>query len=80
MLELFWCKFFPRFLSFERTVQYIANTFSLQSSEKLGRSIPSHAGECCPPPMVPGGTHSLAGEGVGGPNSDEGTDTVILKV
>jgi len=23
------------------------------------------------------GTHSLAGEGVGGPSSDEGTDTVV---
>ncbi len=28
------------------------------------------------PPLVPGGTHSLAG----GPNSDEGTDTVVLSV
>ncbi len=28
------------------------------------------------PPLVPGGTHSLAEEGVGDPNSDEGTDTV----
>ncbi len=27
-----------------------------------------------------GGTHLLAGEGVGGPNSEEGTDTVVLKV
>ncbi len=27
-----------------------------------------------------GGTHSLAGEGLGSPNSDEGTDTVVLKV
>jgi hypothetical protein len=28
-----------------------------------------------------GGTHSLAGEEVhGGPNSDEGTDTVVLEV
>jgi hypothetical protein len=34
----------------------------------------------CPfPPLVPGGTLSLAGEGPGGcPNSDEGTDTVVL--
>jgi hypothetical protein len=35
-----------------------------------------------PPPLVPGyGTHSLAGRGDGGgvgPNSDEGTDTVVL--
>jgi hypothetical protein len=27
-----------------------------------------------------GGTHSLAGEGAGGANSDEGTDTVVLYV
>jgi hypothetical protein len=25
-----------------------------------------------------GGAHSLVGEGVGSPNSDEGTDTVVL--
>jgi hypothetical protein len=33
-------------------------------------------------PLVPGGgTHSLAGEGVTGvPNSDEGTDTVVLQL
>jgi hypothetical protein len=31
------------------------------------------------PPLVPGGgTHSLAVAGVGGPNSDEGTDTVVF--
>ncbi len=30
------------------------------------------------PPLVTGGTHSLAEEEVGGPNSDEGTDTVVL--
>jgi hypothetical protein len=27
-----------------------------------------------------GGAHSLAGEGLGGPNSDERTDTVVLQV
>jgi hypothetical protein len=31
----------------------------------------------CPPPFGSGagGAHLLAGQGVGGPNSDEGTDT-----
>jgi hypothetical protein len=49
---------------------------SLQSSQ-LGP--PSPAGECVLLPFGSrGGTHSLAGEGVGGPNSDEGTDTVVL--
>ncbi len=34
-----------------------------------------------PPPLGPRGeTHSLAGEGVGGPNSNEGTDTMVLYV
>jgi hypothetical protein len=31
-----------------------------------------------PPLLAPWGTHSLAGEGVVGPDSDKGTDTVIL--
>jgi hypothetical protein len=33
---------------------------------------------CLPPIWVLGGPHSLAKEGVGGPNSDEGTDTLVL--
>ncbi len=35
---------------------------------------------CTPPPPAfgSGGAHSLAGERVGGPNSDEGADTVVL--
>jgi hypothetical protein len=42
---------------------------------------PSPAGECVPPPFGSGRcTHSLGGEGVGGPNSDEGTDNVLLEV
>ncbi len=43
---------------------------------------PSHTGECVPLPfLVPGGEkHSHAGEGVGGPNSNEGRDTVVLYV
>jgi hypothetical protein len=33
------------------------------------------------PPVVPGReTRSLAGEGMGGPNSDEGTDTLALYI
>jgi hypothetical protein len=31
-----------------------------------------------PPPFGSGGTHSIAGAGVGVPNSDEGTDTVAF--
>jgi hypothetical protein len=51
----------------------------LQSSE-LGpppAPTPSPASESVPTLWFRGeGTHSLAGEGVGGPYSDEGTDTV----
>jgi hypothetical protein len=50
----------------------------LQSSE-LRLPTPSPAGECPPSPLVPGEGDTLtAGEGVGGPNSDEETDTVVL--
>jgi hypothetical protein len=52
----------------------------LQSPE-LGPPTPSPAGECFPPLRFRSvRTHSLAGEGVGGgPNSDESTDTVLLR-
>jgi hypothetical protein len=49
--------------------------FRLQSSE-LG--LPAPQASVSPPPLVPGGTHSLGGEGMGGPNSDDGTDTVVI--
>jgi hypothetical protein len=40
---------------------------------------PSPAGEFAPPPLVPGGrAHSLAKEGVGESQFDEGTYTVVL--
>ncbi len=45
----------------------------LQSSE-MG---PPHPQAIVPPPPVPGGD-TLAGEGVGGPNSDEMTERVVL--
>jgi hypothetical protein len=55
----------------------IASHF-LQSYE-LGRPHPLTSRRvCAPPPLGPRGTRSLAVEGVGGPNSDEGTDTVVL--
>jgi hypothetical protein len=34
----------------------------------------------CPPLWFRGRGHTLAGEEVGGPNSEEGTDTVVLLV
>jgi hypothetical protein len=48
------------------------------SSRSNGDSpIPSPAGECVYTRLVVGGTHTLGNRG-GGPNSDEGTDTVVL--
>jgi hypothetical protein len=56
---------------------------------RIGSPTPSPARECCSSPLWvqgKGETHSLAGEGgdtlacgegVGGPNSDEGTDTLV---
>jgi hypothetical protein len=42
---------------------------------------PLAAGECAPPPFGPGGReHSPAEKGVGSPNSEEGTYTVVLYV
>ncbi len=49
----------------------------LQSLE-LGLPQPLTSRRVCPPPFGSGGgAHSLAGE-LGGPNSDEGTYTVVL--
>ncbi len=40
---------------------------------------PSHPqGECVPSPFGGHTRHSLVGKGVGGPNLDKGTDTVLL--
>jgi hypothetical protein len=39
---------------------------------------PSHAGECVPPLWFMGGGYYTLAWGRGGPNSDEGTDTVVL--
>jgi hypothetical protein len=47
-----------------------------QSSE-LGPFTHSPAGECVTP-LSFGGGDTLAGDGVEGSNSDEGTDTVVL--
>ncbi len=49
----------------------------LQSSE-LGPPHPLTHREGAPPLVPGGGTHRLAVEGVGGLNSDEGKDTVVL--
>ncbi len=50
----------------------------LQSSELGPPPTLSPTGECAPTPLVQGGAHSLAGEEVGCPSSDEGTDTGTL--
>jgi hypothetical protein len=51
--------------------------FCLQSSE-LGPPHPLTRRQVCPQLLVPEeGTHSLAGEGWGGPNADDGTYTEV---
>jgi hypothetical protein len=45
---------------------------------RIGSPAPSPASECCPPTFgSKGGAHSLGGEGAGGANSDEGSDTLV---
>ncbi len=44
---------------------------------RIGTPIPSPASECVPP-GTKGGTHSSAGEGVGGPNSDDWRTSLAL--
>ncbi len=48
---------------------------SVVPSSELGPPTPSTASECASP-LDPGGQHSLADEGVCGPNSDEWTDNL----
>jgi hypothetical protein len=59
-------------------------TLFLQSSELRPPQSPAQHPQASVFPQSPlvrgGGTHSLAGEGLGGPNSDKGTGTVVLKV
>jgi hypothetical protein len=44
-------------------------------------STPSHAGDCVPPPFVPGGGHTrLRKRGLGSPNSNEGTGSGTLGI
>jgi hypothetical protein len=59
----------------------VDRVLGLFSSRPIWAPHPLTRKRVCPPPLVPRGeTHSLAGEGLGGPNSDEGTDTVVLLV
>ncbi len=53
-------------------------TQSVQSSE-LGPSLPHPQASWSPPPLWFRGRDTLAcGKGVGGPHSDEGTDTLVI--
>ncbi len=40
--------------------------------------LPPSLASVCPPALILGGTPSLAGEGVGGPNSDDRPETLAL--
>ncbi len=55
-------------------VDWVLGFFS--NRPKFGLSTPSPAGECVPPPLVQGRGHTHLREGVGGPSSNKGTDTV----
>jgi hypothetical protein len=48
------------------------------SPVELGPPTHTTTGECCLPPGYRGDALAGAGVGAGGPNSDEGTDTVVL--
>ncbi len=66
-----------------KTTEYTVQSagFSYQSSESGPPHPLAPLGSVAPPPLGPRGvTHSLAGKGVGGPNYDEGTDTLVLNV
>ncbi len=56
--------------------------FFSSSPNWFGHPPPLHPQASVPPPFFGygGGTHSLAERGWGGPNSDDGTDSVVLKV
>ncbi len=76
-------KFLMRTFTYRSTFLYVTVSQSRQNTRLFLQS--SELGSLTPLPLglVPGGgggvgTHSLAGEGWGDPNSDEGTDTVVL--
>jgi hypothetical protein len=67
-------------LRWEHRVDRVLGLFS--SRPNWDSHTPSPAGECVFPPIWfrGRGTRSLAGEGVEGPNSDEGTDALGIYV
>jgi hypothetical protein len=74
---------FKSFMSVKQSQSRQKTRLFLQSSEldPLPPPPPNLQGSVSPDPFVPGrGGNTLvcAGEGVGGPNSDEGRDTVVL--
>jgi hypothetical protein len=67
-----------------RPVDYVSDRVDrvigfFSSSPNWDPPTPSPAGECVPPLLVPGGGGGgTVASGRGGPNGDEGTDTVVL--
>jgi hypothetical protein len=61
----------------------IATSCKCQSPAVFSQPRPLTRKQCCPPPPLwfqgGRGAHSLAGEGAGGANSDEGTDSLHCK-
>ncbi len=74
------CQSFALFLCGHRVDRVVRVLSFLSSCPKLGLSHSLARRRVCIPPLplwFRGEAHSL-GEGVGGPNSNEGTDTVVL--
>ncbi len=72
-----WCNFVSGAVRRHNPQSRRSARLLLQSSE-LGHPHSLTCMRVLPPLWFPGGTHLLAGEGVGGLSSDEGTDTVVL--
>jgi hypothetical protein len=65
---------------FERRVEGLQNTQSVCPFVGIGSPHPLPQKDVCPPldPKREGEQHSLAGEGVKGPNSDDWTESLAL--
>jgi hypothetical protein len=73
---------FAKFVANHWTLVYRVPDFLSSRPNWVHHPPPATARECCSSPTLDprGETHSVAGKGVGGTNSDEGTDTLVLYV
>jgi hypothetical protein len=68
----------PRAAGATSTSSPIGTQSFFSSRPNWDSPTPSHAGECVPPLWFRGGGYYTIAWGRGGPDSDEGTDTVVL--